>query len=194
MKPFEASYSNRRSSVVMTAELLAGLVRNNDQIIFDRWLFLPYKDETKFRCRLRFSVDAKAEILFIKSLSDIEFECPNIQTYSSTTSCDVKLSKGVLSVICHLNAQEFRRAKSTKSGNPVAYFDWSEFYPFMRSVSETLRSLETKSTPLPNPACRLQYWLSIQGPASMFVKDEHEKFESKKVISGGRPETNRRKF
>jgi hypothetical protein len=191
MRLLETGYSPTRSSIVMRADLKSGFREQKGKIVFYEKDFLPYAEETKFNCRLKISADISARDFTHEYLPSIELRQTDLQASHSETRCSVTLMNGIFEVVCPLISQRFNPSKTTT--NPTAYFYLPDFRFRKHTAEEIRQAIESKSRLQPNCAFLFEYWLSIHGPASMFVKDQYEKFE-RGVISGGRPESNRRRF
>ncbi|HEX2918473.1 MAG TPA: hypothetical protein VHN81_08120 [Edaphobacter sp.] len=179
----DVHYADQRSAVVMEANLLEDLSLRSASLIFDGQSFLPFENETKFRCRLRIAFATTDRTRLVAALATMESQIHE-------PSFEVQLKTGKLLLKCPLATQNFQRRGG---GNPVSYFG-DEVALVTPGGSEVLRRWKNGDPPIWTASSYLQYWIAIRKPSQMFVKDQYEKYENKIVTSAGRPESNRRRF
>jgi hypothetical protein len=180
---FDLGYSDSRKTIVMKASVLGGLTKEGNSFVFRAQNFLPFRDDSKFRCQLHLRFDASRENHLEQVLRDSYLEIDR-------SIFRLRFDEGVLTIECPLATQVF--VVRSLGANPVSFVEESNLRlsPRNSELPENRLSLMQ----LVGRSMKMQYWIAQHGPPSMFVPDRHEQFESSAVVSGGRPESNRRFF
>jgi hypothetical protein len=114
---FETHYGAGRTSIVLKADLIHGLLPKDGKMKFVGQGYLPYKDETKFRCQLHVTFDTHEQERLVNALKT----CAN--SWSKPNGVFV-FENGKLMIECPIGAQDFKPS-SLQSSNPVSFYSES---------------------------------------------------------------------
>jgi len=111
-------YADDRSAVVMEADVLQGIASKSNSLVFDHEDFIPYRGETKFRCRLRLAFPTSDMHKLMGALTARDKRMDG-------GSFSLTLNNGILKLKLPLETQKFN--KKEPGSNPVSYFGDQEF-------------------------------------------------------------------
>jgi hypothetical protein len=172
MPNFECGFAGRDKDVIrLVADLGRGWKKLDRCFGFDEQDFLDYRD-SKFRCRLRLVEKAPDHFETRRSFPERYLLEPVRLDKSSVSLHGVKLE---------INIPLDQRWSQTQDRNK---------YPIIFENADDIFIIKTEEGTI---SYRLQIWIVLHGPLTMFVRDQFEKGDGFAWI-GGRSESNRRKF
>ena len=191
MGAFSAEYAENRETIVVIAKLQEGFEKRNEQFEFDRNLKIPFREDTKFVAKLLVrNLDHNDKFSHF-----VEHELSQIEWEHAFDEVRLTLSRATLEIRVPLNFKNFNLSKASNLN-----FQINENITPTRSRKFLLQKLKNPSLISEyahfslHPTFYLNFLLSICGDARQVFPKEYAEFENSQVVSGGRPESNRRKF
>lgn len=172
MSHLECGYAGReKEKINLCADLERGWTNLGRFYGFDYQAFLDY-GESKFRCRVRLVEKAPLEWESRKTFHD-RFLLEPLELGNNLVSLHgMKLE-------IEVPLKQYWAATNDVNRRPNIY-----------EISEDIFSIETPDGVI---SYRLQIWVVLHGQSRMFVRDQYEQGDGF-AWTGGRPESNRRKF
>jgi len=194
MVALNAEYVENGSAIAIKANLKEGFDLRQNAYVFDRHLRnIPFKEGTKFACDFflknldghqRFPHFLEKEFHLITWTENIEF-----------VQCTI--SQGVFEARVKLNRRNFSLANA-ESKNPSIRIreNITPTFPpaFLLERFKNPKLVSGYAGFSLQPRFFFNFRLSIWGDSQRVFPLEYEAFEDKRVVSGGRPESDRSKF
>jgi|GEM_PF-2167894 hypothetical protein len=190
-------YVENGSAIAIRANLKEGFDLRQNAYVFDRHLpNIPFKEGTKFACHF-----------FLKNLDDnqrfahfLENEFHLITWTENIELVQCTISQGVFEARVKLNRRNFSLANA-ESKNPSIRIK-ENITPTRPTRSPAFLLERLKNPKLVSgyagfslqPRFFFNFHLSIRDDSQCVFPLEYEAFEDKRVVSGGRPESDRSKF
>ena len=184
-------YAEQSSQIVLVAKLGTAFEKKEGRYEFERRKNIRYKNETKFQGTLR-----------VRNLHDnekfpffLENELAQIDWQEQVDGAEFLLRQSILKVRIPLKFSEFR---DSSKGNSI--LTMSQTITPSRSQKFKLQRFKNPTSPHEyshfsmHPDFYVNLLLTFCGDPTKVTRTEWERFEDKSVVSGGRPESNKRKF
>lgn len=184
MAALNLEYADKRTTVVARANLREGFDLVGGEYLFKRKESIAFREDTKFNCHFRLKNLRKQESF----PAFLENELPLVEWELGALG----LRKGVLEIKVKIVKENFQYW-SSNAKNPAFKMQASlrPTYPPTSLHGPNLSNYPNFSM---QPEFWLDFYLSIQGDAQQVFPLGYENFEDRSVVSGGRPESDRRKF
>jgi len=193
--PISTGYKGKRTLLRIDVDLSQGWGKGPkpERLYFNRTgVSIPYKDDVSFRCDIWLSYPEAQQGKMNELLPTAafgEFE---------EGSWRMSLEETLLSITLPTSSDFWARQEKTEHGWLKCSHE-TTFNLLGRTSNPFVGALEWKSEPLVSASSKGPgIWMRVTvyrlGGPPMLHPEDRQRFEDKSVVSGGRPESNRRKF